>query len=117
MFVGSVIGKTAIGKSIVLIMRNAKKFKRKRKMSKSINIRNFDEVNKIVDLISNHLFPPIRNDIKQGVSRDDLYATLLDKMGRKRTVKKMDVMWATYVACFAIAHRIISEEKAGELAI
>ena len=86
-------------------------------MSKSINIKDFDEVNKIVDLISNRLFPPIRNDVERGVSPDDLYATLLDRMGRKRTVKKMDVMWAVYVACVAIAHRIVSEEKAGELAV
>jgi len=86
-------------------------------MSNSINILDFDEVNKIVDLISNELFPAIRSDSERGVSPDDLYAVLLDKMGRKRTVKKMDVMWASYVACVVIAQRIISEEKAGELAI
>jgi len=86
-------------------------------MSKSINIRNFDEVNRLVELIANELFPAIRKDIRGGVSPDDLYATLLDKMERKRTARKKDVMWATYVACVAIVHRIVSEEKAGELAI
>ena len=89
----------------------------KKKMSKSINIRDFDEVNRMVDLIANRLFPPIREDVRRGVAPSDLYATLLDKMSRKRTVRKADVMWASYVACIAIAHRIFSEEKAGELAV
>ena len=86
-------------------------------MSKSINIRNFDEVNKLVELISNELFPAIRRDVKKGVSPSDMYATLLDKMKRKRTVRKKDVMWASYVSCVAIVHRILSEEKAGELVV
>ena len=85
-------------------------------MSKSINIRDFDSVNEFCEMIADRLFPAIREDINKGESLDDMYATLLDKMGRKKTVSKKDVMWASFVTTFAISRKILAEEKAGMFA-
>ena len=85
-------------------------------MSKSINIRDLDSVNEFGDRVANYLFPQVRFDVEGGASLDDMYATLLRNMGKKKMVSRKDAKWAAFVTCVAIALKIQAEEEAGMFA-